>query len=210
MIILFGGEKGGTGKSTLATNVAVCRAKAGRDIVLIDTDAQASAEDWANLRTSQEHSPIVHCVAKFDNVKNAALDLATRYQDVIIDAGGRDSRELRTAMLAADRLCIPFRPSQYDLWTLDHTTEMVQAAQDVNENLSVLAILSMAPTNTKIKESQDAKDAFKDNPVVNICNTVIHERKIYRDAISLGLGVVELANKKAKQEIEDLTEEVFQ
>jgi len=210
MIVLVGGVKGGTGKSIISQNLAVARTRAGRDVVLVDTDTQLSTDDWANLREDKGHSPVVHCVAKFNNLRNTVLDLATRYQDVIIDAGGRDSRALRASMLVAECLCIPVRPAQHDIWSLERTTEMVQDAQEANENLSVFAVFSMAPTNKKIKEVQEAKEALKDNPVFRVCNSIVYDRKIYRDASSSGLGVVELANKKASQEIEDLTEEVFQ
>ena len=117
MIILIGGEKGGTGKTTLATNMAAMRALAGRDVLLIDTDPQGSANYWAQNRDEEEISPRVACVQKFGKGLPAEVkDLAVRYQDIIIDAGGRDSVELRSAMVIADQAYIPIQPSQFDIW----------------------------------------------------------------------------------------------
>ncbi len=84
MIILIGGEKGGTGKTTLATSLAANRALAGRDVLLIDTDTQGSASYWAQSRGESEARPRrVACVQKFGKglqaevlADFASLDLA--------------------------------------------------------------------------------------------------------------------------------------
>ena len=93
MIVLIGGEKGGTGKTTIATNLAAKRALAGRDVLLIDTDPQGSANYWAQSRDESEPKPRrVACVQKFGKGLQAEVqDLAKRYEDILIDAGGRDS-----------------------------------------------------------------------------------------------------------------------
>ena len=67
MIILIGGEKGGTGKSTIATNLAAIRAIAGKEVLLLDTDAQASATYWAALRDDLEGKVRVPCLRKTGN-----------------------------------------------------------------------------------------------------------------------------------------------
>ena len=59
MVILIGGEKGGTGKTTLATNLAALRAQSGKDVLLLDTDVQASASYWAQIRDERDITPRV-------------------------------------------------------------------------------------------------------------------------------------------------------
>ena len=54
MIILIGGEKGGTGKTTLSTNIAAKLALEGEDVLLVDTDKQGSASAWAATRDELE------------------------------------------------------------------------------------------------------------------------------------------------------------
>ena len=95
-IVLFGGEKGGTGKTTLAINTAAMLAREGKDVLLLDTDRQGTASFWAVVREESETEPRISCVQKFGKGLAAQVrDLAGRYDEIIIDAGGRDSMELR-------------------------------------------------------------------------------------------------------------------
>ena len=98
-ITVFGGEKGGTGKTTLATNIAAMLALRGKDVLLLDTDRQGTASFWATVREEEKIEPRVACVQKFGKGLPAQVrDLAERYDEIIIDAGGRDSMELRYAL----------------------------------------------------------------------------------------------------------------
>jgi len=209
MIVLFGGEKGGTGKSTLATNIAAYLAKSGQDVLLLDTDRQGSATNWAATRAADPSLAKVHSVAKTGDVNSAARDLAQRYKHVVIDAGGRDSRELRSAMLAADKLFVPIKASQFDLWTVETMNEIVGTSLGFNPNLKALALVSMAPTNPQINEAQEAAEMLKGFEHLMLCSAIIRERKAYRDATSQGRGVVELDNDKATAEIEALAAQVL-
>ena len=121
MIVLIGGEKGGTGKSTIATNLAAYLAGRVADVILLDSDQQSTAARWVERRNQNHpHLPKVHCVQKTGDVFETIRDLASRYQQVLIDAGGRDSEELRTAMAAAQKLYAPLKASQPDLETSLH------------------------------------------------------------------------------------------
>lgn len=104
-ITVFGGEKGGTGKTTLATNIAAMLALNGKDVLLLDTDRQGTASFWATVREEEKIEPRVACVQKFGKGLPAQVrDLAERYDEIVIDAGGRDSMELRYALGVADRV----------------------------------------------------------------------------------------------------------
>ena len=79
MIVLIGSEKGGTGKSTIACNLAVALALAGRDVVIIDADPQSSAARWSERRAAQHPDrAAVHCVQRTGDVFRTAVDLAGR------------------------------------------------------------------------------------------------------------------------------------
>lgn len=209
MIILLGSQKGGCGKSTTAVNLCAELAQNGADVVLVDSDRQGTAARWAEDRQARGQTPAVHCVQKYDNVRETLLDLDTRYQMVVVDAAGRDSRELRTAMTAADILLVPFRPSQPDLDTLPALQEIITGAKDLNPKLIVFGVLTMAPTNPAVNEASEARAYLADFQEIHSLTSVIRDRKVYRDAMGEGLGVVEMDNGKAKAEIQLLTQEIM-
>ena len=136
-ITVFGGEKGGTGKTTLATNIAIMLARQGRDVLLLDTDRQGSASFWASVREEEEVEPRVASVQKFGKGLPAQIrDLAERYEEIVIDAGGRDSLELRYALGVADRAYIPLQPFQFDIWTIRQMDSLVEMAKGLNDGLT--------------------------------------------------------------------------
>ena len=210
MIVLIGSQKGGCGKSTTAVNICAQLAKNGHDVVLVDADRQCTAANWAMDRADNQALPTVHCVQKYENIRDTLLDLDKRYEYVIVDAAGRDSRELRTGMTAAHVLIVPFRPSQPDLDTLPKMQEVIIQAKDLNPELVVHGILTMAPTNPVVNEVAEAYEYLKDYPEIQLLDTaIIRDRKVYRDAMSEGMGVIEMRNPKAADEIESLVREVF-
>lgn len=204
MIILIGSQKGGCGKSTTAVNICAELSTKGHDVVLVDADRQSTANNWAMDRSEKKDLPTVHCIQKYDNIRDTLLDLDTRYEYVVVDAAGRDSRELRTGMTAANILIVPFRPSQPDLDTLPNMQEIIVQAKDLNPTLKVYGLITMAPTNPIISEEKDARDCLDDYPEIELLDTMICDRKCYRDAMSDGLGVIEMNNAKAKAEITKL------
>lgn len=207
-IVLIGGEKGGTGKSTVATNLAVYLVHEGFDVILLDCDPQPSSSRWIARRNAGEYKE-VHSAQKLKDVYKTAIDLSNRYEFVIIDAGGRDSMELRTAMVAADYLYVPIRASQYDLETLTTVNTLVAQARAMNPGLVVRTLLCMAPTNERIREVEDARELMQEFPDLPLSGCVIRDRKAYRDAALLGCGVMELKNAAAKAEIQLLGQEIL-
>ena len=209
MIILIGSQKGGCGKSTTTASICAALAGQGKDIVLVDADRQATAANWAADRQQDDNLPPVHCIQKYDNIRPTLLDLDKRYEYVVVDAAGRDSRELRTGMTAAHILIVPFRPSQPDLDTLPYMQEVITQAQDLNPDLQIFGLLTMNPTNPSVHEEAEAREYFKEFPIIRPLATMIYDRKVYRDSMSVGMGVTEMNNPKAKAEIEKLLGEIL-
>lgn len=208
MIILIGSQKGGCGKSTTAANICAELARQGKDVMLVDADRQGTASNWISDRNQNTALKKIHSIQKFDNIHETLSDLSKRYEYVVVDSAGRDSRELRTGMSAADVLIVPFRPSQPDLDTLPALQDIITMALDLNPKLRAKALLTMAPTNPIVNETQDAKIYLADYPVLKLMNTIIRDRKIYRDCMSEGKGVVEMDNGKARGEIQCLVQEI--
>jgi chromosome partitioning protein len=209
MIILIGSQKGGCGKSTTAVNISAELAGRGHDVVLVDADRQCTAANWAMDRVENSALAKVHCVQKYENIRDTLLDLDKRYEYVIVDAAGRDSRELRTGMTGAHILVVPFRPSQPDLDTLPNMQEIIIQAKDLNPGLKVYGLITMAPTNPIIHEETDARECLNDYQEIKLLSAMIRDRKVYRDAMSDGFGAVEMDNIKARIEIKKLVEEVL-
>lgn len=207
-IILVGSKKGGVGKSTLATNIAAFLSESGKKVVLVDSDRQSTSSNWAHDRSESNYTHIP-CVQKYDNIKNTLRDMAKNYDYVVVDCQGRDSLELRTGLLAADLAIIPCCPSQADLDTMSAVVDVIKDASEFNETLKAAYIITKASTNPIVTEIQEARDYLSRFEILNPIQTIISERKIYRDALAIGAGVIEMDNAKAASEIKKLMKEVL-
>lgn len=212
MIILIGGEKGGTGKTTIATNLAAIRKLKGHDILLIDTDKQGSASAWSDIRDAQASVERIANVQKFgNNLASDVRDFSKRYEDILIDAGGRDSVELRAAMTVADIMYIPVQASQFDIWTLSIINDLVSQAKAFNPTLQPYVLINRATTNPSVDEVEEAQSVVNDFENLKLSILVLKERIAYRKAAKSGLSIIELGKKdpKAIHEITLLYYEVF-
>ena len=212
MVVLIGGEKGGTGKTTIATNLAALRALAGHDVLLVDTDSQGSASYWTSARDESQITPRVACIQKFGKgLQGEVQDLAGRYQDVIIDAGGRDSVELRVAMIVAHKAFVPIQASQFDVWTLGRMNDLAVTAQGFNPDLPVWVVINRGSTNPSVTEIAQAGAILDDFEHLDLATSVIHDRIAYRKATREGLSVAEMkpADPKAISEMNAFYLEVF-
>ena len=210
--VLIGGEKGGTGKTTLATNMAILRALEGRDVLLIDTDIQASASFWSHIRDEAGIEPKIASVQIVGKELQARIfDLASRYQDIVIDAGGRNSVELRAGLVVAERVFIPTQPSQFDIWTLSRMDELVHTARRFNPKLEAWVVINRGSCNPVVTEGVETEELIADFRYLHLANTTLRERIAYRKAARDGLCVAELQppDPKAVEEIRSLYAEVF-
>ncbi|MFL9876679.1 division plane positioning ATPase MipZ [Paraburkholderia megapolitana] len=209
MIVLIAAEKGGVGKSTLAGNLSVVLAENGIDVVLVDTDGQATSARFVERRDEAGITPSVPCVQKTGDVAATLRDLSKRFQVLIVDAGGRDSKEMRSAMSVAHLMLTPTQASQADLETLPKVNELISLARGFNENLEAFCVLSRAPSNPAIREVEEARELLAQFDQLKLADTVIRDRKVYRDALLAGKGVTEMGNSQARAEIQLLAQEFF-
>ncbi len=205
MIIVIGGIKGGSGKTTIATNLAVMRS-ASKKVLLVDADEQKSAWDW-----SQQRDGLVGDILKssFSTVCMSGKAICANlqrlkedYNDIIVDTGGRDTTSQRSALCAADKLILPFKPSSIDIWTLVPIKGIL--SECITPNLKVYAVISQAdPVG---KDNQEAIEILKEFTEINALDSTIGNRKAFRNAAAEGLGVCEMPvpDKKACQEMKTL------
>ena len=210
MIIVVGGEKGGTGKTTLATNLAVLRRDAGHDVLLLDADPQGSANNWSQFRLNTDLNPIP-CLQKLGNIKADIADLKTRYGDIFIDTGGRNSEELRSALVVADVFITPIQPSQFDIWSLSTVNELVKIPKLLNPAMKSYVVASRSVTNTGQQELMEMRSLLVEFPELTLLRTIIRDRVAFRKAAKFGKVVTELLpeDKKASEEISAMYIEVF-
>lgn len=213
MILTIGNTKGGVGKTTLAVNIAVARAIVGRDVWLIDGDRQGTAASAIALRAEAGRTPGIACAQYPDGrtLRGQVLQQRGKWQDIIIDAGGRDSTALRAALVLSDVLLVPFAPRSYDVWALEDMAALVDEARSVRDGLRAFAVLNLADSGQHASDNAEAAAAVADVPQFEYLPTVIRRRKAFSNAAGQGLAVFELSQKdaKASSELEALVTYVF-
>jgi len=208
MIITCGGQKGGSGKSCLAQNLAVALAKAGKPVMLIDADTQKTSSDWAEERARTDALEIEHQAMSGD-ISKTVWTLAGTGRYLVIDCGGRDTKELRAAMIASDLLLVPVRPKRRDLKTLDYVSDLVEKSRIANKYLVARSVVTQAPTlPSQVQRILDAK-AVCDSFGLPALEPVIFTRNVYDDAEEAGLSVFEANDQKAKEEIQQVRDAVL-
>ncbi len=211
MIIVVGGIKGGSGKTTVATNLAVIRALDGRDVLLVDADDQETSSDFTALRNEQTEGGAGYTSIRLSGsaVRTQTLRLADKYQDIIIDTGGRDTTSQRAAMTVADLLLIPFVPRSFDIWTIEKVAGLVGEMLPANPKLKALTFLNRA--DARGQDNDDAIDVLKDTPNISFVRIALGTRKAFSNAAASGLAVTELkpVDQKAVDEMLTLYRYIF-
>lgn len=192
MTLLVGGQKGGCGKTTLAVSLAIMRKRAGRDVVLVDTDEQASARDWVQTRSKLENVdgrvPVFHFADLGRGLRDAIVDLKGRCQDIVIDVAGFKSEEFVAALTVADRVITPIRSSTFDLKTMKEVNRLVGITKSINPALDAtwLSVMVTTHATAKYKSLEKAKTVLEELTNLRGLDCFIHHRAAY-EALADGL-----------------------
>jgi len=203
MILTFGHTKGGVGKSMLALNVAVERIRAGVDTLLIDGDPrQTSVTKAIAVRSESGQEPPVPCIVLEDarTLRQQVGLLRPKYQDLVIDVGGKDSSALRSALLVTDVLVLPVAPESVELWAIDDVVEVIEEAQALHP-FQVLVVLNRAKSSGQ--DNADTRAMVAEYPQLTMLAPSIGHRSVFSSAFGRGLSVAEYrpANAKAISEL---------
>ena len=201
MIYLVGSTKGGAGKTTTAVNLGAALAQSGRDVMIVDGDRQGSALMAISIRQAAETMPGIAVAQYVDGkaLRGQVIQQREKYDDIVIDAGGRDSTALRAALMLCDVLLVPFQPRSFDVWALEDMSALLAEARSAREDrFPAYAYLSMADTSKRSTDNVEAAAAVADWPELQLLDAPLGRRKAFGNAASQGLCVHELKPRDPK------------
>ena len=209
MIIAVTNLKGGVGKTTIATNLAVSFAHRDYDVCIVDTDlGQQSSMEWSGNR-SEERLRIPVFGVSIKQLNKEVEGLQEKFDIVIIDGTPQLSELADRTILASDYLVIPLMPSIYDFRGFENFLERFEQIRSLKEAsggiVKALVILNRVVSKTNV--SKEIKEAVKEYEVT-LLKSNINNRVAYADSATDGLGVTEYKDSKAKKEINKLTDEL--
>jgi len=206
-VFAISNQKGGTGKTTVTMNFAAGLAKRGRTLV-VDTDPQGSALQWAGLAPDERPFP-VSVITLAGNLAREINRFREDYQYLVIDCPPTVNAEVsQLAMSAADTVLIPVLPSPVDLWASLRIAATLEQAKLMNPKLAAyLLVNQLEPRNALSRAMQNALAEF-DIPSLQSC---IRRRAIYRTSAIEGNSVFGMGKRgeAAVEEIESIIKEVI-
>ena len=204
------GEKGGTGKTTFATNLAGWRASRRPDakVLLIDADRQGSGSYWGFERQECEEVAQLDVMQKFGDGLGVALStIDNHYDDVVIDIPPGDGPDQRTALSQAERIIVPVQPGIFDMWTVTLMDERVAEAVEDRPDLRAWFVLNRVANHRGNIDSREARAAIEKHcDAVPLADFDVHDRVSIRRASMSGRTVEEYepVDPRAIHEMEQL------
>lgn len=184
-------QKGGAGKTTLATNLAIAAIEAGQQVLIIDTDPQESAVKWWQRRDAEQ--PALVKLKPGEVAEGVALAKEQGFDRVLIDTAGRESLQDNQSILQATFCLIPCQPSVADIEAVYPTVELLKRT-----GKPYAFVLTRCPAI-----GQDQASAREGLTALGlVAKPVTVERKAYKLAFATGEGVTEFDVKdKAAGEV---------
>ena len=208
MIIAFLNQKGGVGKTTLATQVAGELAVRDRSVVVIDADPQGSALDWAQRRHQKGLRRLFGVIGlPRETLHIEAPQIARGVDHVIIDGPPRVTALTRSALLAAEVVVIPVQPSPYDIWACAEVVTLINEARFFRPMLRAAFVINRRIVRTVI--GREARPALASQPFPTL-RTEVYQRVVFADSAVAGCLVHEYCVEgPASFEMGSLAQEVI-
>ena len=196
-------QKGGSGKTTIATHLARALQLDGADVLLVDSDPQGSTRDWAAVREDQSLAVVgIDRPTIERDIKHIA-----KKDFVVIDGAPQAADLAVSAIKAADFILIPVQPSPYDIWATADLVDLVQQRIELTDGkLKAAFVVSRAIAGTKI--GADVAEALSGYELP-VLDSRIMQRVIYPTTAANGITVMDAEpNGSAAQEIRALAAEI--
>jgi chromosome partitioning protein len=207
MITVIGNLKGGSGKSTVAFNLAIWRAMQNKPVRLLDLDPQRTLTDLVSVRTEESYIPALDLLSPDSDLAQLRREAA----DVLIDVGASSFERMLEAIRNADAVLVPVVPGQADVWSTQRYLKIVQGER--RPDCRVMLFLNRTDALGGSKETREASVAL--NVLMNMLDGVsvlpgrLGQRISFCRSLSEGLAVFELDPKsKATQEFFDLADAI--
>jgi chromosome partitioning protein len=207
-IIAVCGQKGGTGKSTVATCLASELLERGRRVLLVDADPQRSASAWvAVAREHQRNAPTLLVMGAQMHSAEQLGQVARAYDVALVDCPPSLGEIQASALMVADVAVVPCGPSAFEAWALAGTLDLARAAKRVRRKLRVVALINRRKVGTDIGKS--ARDVFTATGV-EVLHCELADRVAYQEAPAAGVGVAQYQPRsEAAAEVRALTDELL-
>lgn len=198
--------KGGTGKSTVAFNLALWLMQGRRSALTVDLDPQGTLSDVLEVRREEGYEPVVDGVTDIQSARARQNE----YDEVLIDVGASDMESLLEAVKGADRVLIPVPPSQADVWSTYRFVQRIQDARESRKHPEILAFINRADTHQAVRETDETWEALQQIDGVRLLKPRLKQRMAFRRSFSEGLSVQELEPRgKAASELDALAVALF-
>ena len=191
MLTVVGNLKGGTGKSTVAFNLAVWLAHDDAGVMAFDFDPQATLIDVCEVRREDGYDPVIEVSDDIDMLQ-AMLDDKSNNTPIIADVSAVNMPTMEKAISLADRVLIPVQPSQADIWSTQRFLKIVRANINPDNNTEVLGFINRADTHRGVRETDEAEEALNMLKHIKALDVRLYQRTAYRRSFSEGLAVFEL------------------
>ena len=183
MVIAVVSVKGGTGKSTVALNLAGTLSSEYKRVLIVDADPQGSIARWSEIRKQEEPSILVEPSPLVDK---RIRKLTKKYDMVFFDSPPTFKKRMRAVIQSADRLIIPVSPGLADFWSTQKLLDLYREEKEKRPKLDARLLISRIDKRTRIGREFRP---FLQKLSIPIFITEIPQRAIYNEAWQEGMTV---------------------
>lgn len=202
MVYTIGSVKGGVGKSTIATTLAVYLAQSNRKVMLVDADAQGTSHYFTTLRQELPHAAKYSSMQLTGNKLHEEIrGLLGSYDDIVVDVGGRDTSSQRAALAVSDTYLVPLSLQAFDIWALRDVLDLLAQLNPFNPNLATFFVANRTDyRGAKSSAFEEMTREINQAYGIDLLPYTLSNRIAYSKAAAYGHTVLdsEFANQESK------------